>query len=60
MGNTATEYLSVPEAAARLRIDTSRLYKLVRAGTVPATRIGRSVRISTTQLDEWALAGGTA
>jgi len=58
--NTATEYLSVREAAALLRIDTSRLYRLVRAGTVPATRIGRTVRISASQLDAWAAAGGAA
>jgi excisionase family DNA binding protein len=32
-------YLTVPELAARLRLSRSRIYKLVRAGALPAVRL---------------------
>ncbi len=48
-----TEYLKVPEVAKVLRIARSRAYDLVANGTIPAVRIGRSVRVSRSELEHW-------
>lgn len=47
------EYLKVPEVAKVLRIARSRAYALVADGTIPAIRIGRSVRVSRRELERW-------
>jgi excisionase family DNA binding protein len=47
------EYLKVPEVATVLRIARSRAYELVADGESPSVRIGRSVRVSRTELDRW-------
>ncbi len=47
------EYLKVPEVAKVLRIARSRAYDLVADGTIPAVRIGRSVRVSRRDLERW-------
>ena len=47
------EYLKVPEVAELLRIARSRAYELVADGTIPAVRIGRSVRVSRKELHRW-------
>lgn len=47
------EYLKVPEVAKILRIARSRAYDLVADGTIPAVRIGRSVRVSRSELEHW-------
>lgn len=47
------EYLRVPEVAEVLRIARTRAYELVAEGEVPSIRIGRSVRVSRTELDRW-------
>jgi len=47
------EYLKVPEVAAVLRVARSRAYELVASGTIPAVKIGRSVRVSRGELDRW-------
>jgi excisionase family DNA binding protein len=47
------EYLKVPEVAEVLRIARSRAYELVAEGEIPSIRIGRSVRVSRTELDRW-------
>ncbi len=46
------------EAAALLRVSKPRLYELVRQGKLPAFRVGRLVRISEHDLDEWVSRGG--
>ena len=47
------EYLKVPEVARMLRVARSRAYELVANGTIPAVRIGRSVRVSRKELERW-------
>lgn len=42
--------LKVSEVAARLRVSNMTIYRLVRAGTLPAIRIENSVRIPITGL----------
>jgi excisionase family DNA binding protein len=51
--DTQQEYLKVPEIAEELRIARSRAYELVADGTIPAVRIGRSVRVSRKELERW-------
>ena len=47
------EWLKVPEVAEVLRIARSRAYELVAAGEIPSIRIGRSVRVSRRELEQW-------
>jgi excisionase family DNA binding protein len=47
------QFLKVPEVAEELRIARSRAYELVANGTIPAVKIGRSVRVSRKELERW-------
>jgi excisionase family DNA binding protein len=47
------EFLKVPEVAEMLRIARSRAYDLVSNGTIPAVKIGRSLRVSRKELERW-------
>ena len=47
------EYLKVPEVAQILRIARSRAYELVANRTIPAVKIGRSLRVSRKELGRW-------
>ncbi|MBX6764579.1 MAG: helix-turn-helix domain-containing protein [Rubrobacteraceae bacterium] len=47
------EWLKVPEVAEVLRIARSRAYELVAEGEIPSVRIGRSVRVSRRELENW-------
>ncbi len=47
------EYLKVPEVAEVLRVARSRAYELVANGTIPAIKIGRSIRVPRRELDRW-------
>jgi len=50
------ELLTVGEAAERLRVSRPTMYRLIRAGVVPALRIGDGVgpiRIPVAELDSW-------
>jgi excisionase family DNA binding protein len=51
--DTQHEFLKVPEVAKELRIARSRAYELVASGTIPAVKIGRSVRVSRKELEHW-------
>jgi excisionase family DNA binding protein len=51
--DTQHEFLKVPEVARELRIARSRAYELVANGTIPAVKIGRSVRVSRRELERW-------
>ena len=51
--DTPHEFLKVPEVAKELRIARSRAYELVANGTIPAVKIGRSVRVSRKELERW-------
>jgi excisionase family DNA binding protein len=45
--------LKPAEVAARLGVTTGRVYQLIRAGVIPALRIGGALRIPTAAWDEW-------
>lgn len=46
------ELLTPAEAADRLRVSRSSIYRLVAAGTLPAVRVGASIRVRADDLDE--------
>jgi excisionase family DNA binding protein len=51
--DTQHEFLKVPDVAEELRIARSRAYEMVANGTIPAVKIGRSVRVSRKELERW-------
>jgi len=51
--DTRHEFMKVTEMAQELRIARSRAYELVADGTIPAVKIGRSVRIRRKELERW-------
>jgi excisionase family DNA binding protein len=48
-----SEYLTVDEIAAELRLSKMTVYRLVKIGELPALQIGRSFRVKRTDLDEY-------
>ena len=48
--------LTVPEAAARLGISTSKAWEMSRSGRLPVVRIDKSVRVPSAALDKWIMA----
>lgn len=50
---TAEEWLTCDEVAERLKLTRSSVYRLIRAGLVPAVRIDRALRVSSVELDQW-------
>lgn len=48
-----TIYVTVDEIAAELRVSRMTIYRLVNAGTIPSTRIGRSIRIRRTDFNAY-------
>ena len=50
--------LTVAEVAAVLRVSNMTIYRLIKAGDVPALRVGKNYRIRSTDLDAF-LASGT-
>ena len=46
-------FLTVPEVAREIRASTERTYGLIAAGTIPAVRIGRRVRIPRAAFEQW-------
>ena len=46
------EFLTVPEAAALLRISRNLAYELVAQGVLPSIRLGRRIRIPRDLLDQ--------
>jgi len=49
-------WLTVPEAAAELKIPRTRCYELIARGDLPAVRIGeRSIRVNRRELERFLL-----
>jgi len=47
------EFMKVAEVAQELRIARSRAHELVANGSIPAVKIGRSVRVRRKELERW-------
>lgn len=54
------QILTMDELAAYLKVPKSSLYKLVQAGKVPGTKVGRHWRFSRDTIDAWLAAGAQA
>lgn len=46
-------YLTVDDVARRLRLSKGYVFAQVRAGKIPAIRLGRAVRFDPQELDNW-------
>lgn len=51
--------LTVNEVAALMRVSNMTIYRLIKAGDLPATRVGRSYRLRQADVDAY-LAHGSA
>ena len=47
------EFMKVAEVAQELRIARSRAHELIANGTIPAVKIGRSVRVRGKECERW-------
>ncbi len=58
------ELLTVREVAQTMRVSTMTVYRLIRAGSLPAIRVGKHFRIRVSDLDHYleaqTLRGGDA
>ena len=46
-------FLRPADLASRLGVTTNRIYQLIRAGVIPALRIGGALRIPTAAWEDW-------
>ncbi len=46
-------FLTVAEVAAELRVSTMTVYRLIKAEELPATRVGKSLRIRTDDVERF-------
>ena len=53
MDGNADEILTVQELSDYLKVPVSTLYKLVREGSIPATKIGKHWRFHKDAIDAW-------
>ena len=54
------QLLTVAEVADRLRVSTMTIYRLIRAGDLPAVRVGRSYRVFESALSDYLLSQTTS
>ncbi len=52
-------YLTAAEVAAAMRVSTMTVYRLIKAGSLPAVRVGRSYRVAEDDLDRFLARGYT-
>jgi excisionase family DNA binding protein len=52
-------YLTAAEVAAVMRVSTMTVYRLIKAGSLPALRVGRSYRVAEDDLDRFLAQGYT-
>ena len=55
MDGNADEILTVQELSDYLKVPVSTLYKLVREGSIPATKIGKHWRFHKDAIDAWII-----
>ncbi len=52
-------FLTVAEVAGILRVSTMTVYRLIKAGSLPAVRVGKSYRVSEDDVDRYLAASYT-
>ena len=52
-GGETAQLLTVREVAATLRVSTMTVYRLIKAGDLPSTRVGKGYRIRPTDLERY-------
>ena len=57
-GGRLGEFMTVEDVAEMLRINKSTVYRMAKAGRIPATRVGRQWRFRLSALEEFLDAGG--
>jgi excisionase family DNA binding protein len=50
--------LTAQQVAVLLQVPTARVYELAREGLLPAVRLGRQIRVSSSALENWIADGG--
>ena len=55
-----SDFLTVAEVAATLRVSTMTVYRLIKAGELPAVRVGKSYRLAVDDVDRFIADGFTA
>ena len=50
---SGSNFLTVAEVAARMRVSKMTVYRLVHGGDLPAVRVGRSFRVLEKDVDEY-------
>jgi len=55
-----SDFLTVAEVAARSRVSTMTVYRLIKAGELPAVRVGKSYRLAVDDVDRFIADGFTA
>ena len=58
VSQTATRFLTVPEVASELRLSERTVKRLIHRDSLPALRVGRSLRIDRAQFNEWLDSAG--
>ena len=52
-------FLTVQEVAELMRVSTMTVYRLIKAGDIPALKVGKSYRLREDDVDRWIAAGFT-
>jgi excisionase family DNA binding protein len=51
--DTRSQFVTVAEVAAQLRVSNMTVYRLIQAGELPSVRVGRSYRIREDDVDRY-------
>jgi excisionase family DNA binding protein len=57
---TDETFLTVQEVADLMRVSTMTVYRLIKSGELAATRVGRSYRVRSAEVDAYLERGNTA
>ena len=58
--NVEQQFLRPSDIGPLLGVTTGRIYQLIAAGEIPATKVGGSIRVPRGALDEWIRKKGEA
>ena len=58
-GLSKARFLTVQEVADLMRVSSMTVYRLIKAGELPAVRVGRSFRVAEVDVDTYLASGYT-